>query len=423
MVASYGLVMHQEDSSRFDSKGSFQPQKRKGAVRVVDSVTFHIRSGHPFVYRESLGDKIVTEESGSLVDLVDANGYFLASGIYDKEGPIAVRIISRKPYVKLGPALFEERIRNAATLRKTFLPTKNLSAVRVFHGEGDFFPGFTVDKYDDFLLVHCFSDSLSAYINDFIKALALVWSPKGIYLQKRFRPQTGEGVQTLAELVWGNSAPAELTIQENELSFSVEVCAPFGTGLFLDLREGRKLIQSYAAGRKALNLFSYTGAISTYLAKGGASHIVSIDLSSKAHSRARKNLTLNHLSEDNHDFIVGDVFATLARFANEERTFDLLVVDPPSFSQTKGRAFSSQKDYAELLAQTLLVADKESYLFCISNTFKLSKDELVRSIGVAAVRSKRQVQILGETGLPQDFPIPAGFAEGNYLKCFMCRVL
>lgn len=402
---------------------SVQPKKRKGAIRVVESVTFHIRSGHPFVYRESLGEKVVSEENGSLVDLVDINGYFLASGIYDKEGPIAVRVISRRPYVKLDAPLLEERVKNAAILRKSLLSADNTSAVRVFHGEGDFFPGFTVDKYADFLLIHCFSESLSTYIKDFVQALVKIWSPKGIYLQKRFRPQTGDGVQTPTELVFGTHAPAELTVQENGLLFSVEVSAPFGTGLFLDLRSGRKLIKEHAAGRKALNLFSYTGAISTYLAQGGAAHITSVDLSSKAHSRARKNLSLNGILEDNHDFIVGDVFALLTRFANEEKRFDLLVVDPPSFSQTKGRTFSSQKDYAELLTQVLGVAEKESYLYCISNTFKLSKDELIRSIGAAAVRSKRQIQILSEVGLPADFPVPAGFSEGNYLKCLMCRVL
>jgi 23S rRNA (cytosine1962-C5)-methyltransferase len=200
------------------------------------------------------------------------------------------------------------------------------------------------------------------------------------------------------------------------------VTAPLGTGLFLDLREGRKSIAAHAAGRRLLNLFSYTGAFSLYGAKAGAREVVSVDLAPKAHARARRNLSANGLDESRHEFVAGDAFKVLAKMAERQRQFDLIVLDPPSFAQTKGRVFSVQKDYRELVEGCLLVAAPGALLAAVSNTLKISAEEIDRAIGDAAARARRQVRIVERRGLPPDFPVPAGFLEGHYLKFFLCAV-
>src|SRR5262249_19826483 len=139
--------------------------------------------------------------------------------------------------------------------------------------------------------------------------------PKAIYEQKRHKPQTGEGPREPAHLVRGSHAPVEVEVSEEGLKFIVDPTAPLGTGLFLDLREGRRLVEAHARGRRVLNLFSYTGAFSLYAARGGAKEVVSVDLSQKAHARARRNLSASGLPESGHEFIAGDAFKVLAKMA------------------------------------------------------------------------------------------------------------
>jgi 23S rRNA (cytosine1962-C5)-methyltransferase len=171
-----------------------------------------------------------------------------------------------------------------------------------------------------------------------------------------------------------------------------------------------------------LNLFSYTGAFSVYGAKAGAREVVSVDLAPKAHARARRNLSANKLDEAKHEFIAGDAFKVLFKMAERQRQFDLIVLDPPSFAQAKGKVFSVQKDYRELVEATLTVAAPGALLAAVSNTMKISAEEIDRAIGDAATRVGRQVRVVERRGLPVDFPVPAGFNEGNYLKFFLCAI-
>ena len=140
-----------------------------------------------------------------------------------------------------------------------------------------------------------------------------------------------------------------------------------------------------------LNLFSYTGAFSLLAARAGASEVVSVDLAAKVHGRARRNLQLNGLSEEGHEFITGDALTVLARMTERRRRFDLVVLDPPSFAQGKERVFVAQRDYAELVAASLCVLDPGGALACASNTAKLSLTDFDRVLGEGAGRAGRRL--------------------------------
>jgi 23S rRNA (cytosine1962-C5)-methyltransferase len=281
----------------------------------------------------------------------------------------------------------------------------------------------TVDRYGDFLVAHLYSSAIEPLRDKLYDALESVWKPRAIYEQRRFRPQAGDGPREPASLARGEVAPVELEVVEGGLRFIVDVTAPLGTGLFLDLRQGRQAVARHAAGKRLLNLFSYSGAFSVYGAKEGAREIVSVDVAPKAHARARRNLQANSLDESRHEFIAGDAFKVLAKMAERQRQFDLIVLDPPSFGQSKERGvFSVQKDYRELVEGCLAVAAPGALLAAVSNTLKISAEEIDRAIGDAAARARRQVRVVDRRGLPPDFPVPAGFLEGNYLKFFLCAV-
>ena len=151
-------------------------------------------------------------------------------------------------------AAFSRRVRAAAQLRAQLLPVKNeggttLDAYRVIHGEGDFLPGITVDRYGEFLVIHLYSAALEPHLPVLLDALADVYHPRGVYLQRRFRPLGGEGPREPAELVRGVAAPPEVEVREGELRFGIDVTSPLSTGLFLDLRLGRQAVAARSRGR------------------------------------------------------------------------------------------------------------------------------------------------------------------------------
>jgi 23S rRNA (cytosine1962-C5)-methyltransferase len=414
----------------------FEPRIRRGALRIPSDAAYRLRTGHPWVFRDTIGDRPVSSGPGEAIELLDPEGGFVARGLYDPDGPIAVRIVSRDPQETWDGGAILRRVRWAAELRARLLPATvgkaegpeatpapRLSAYRVLHGEGDFFPGVTVDRYNDYLVVHLYSAALEPQVEPLLDALTEVYKPRGIYLQRRFRPLAGEGPRDPAELVRGLVAPVELEVQEGSLRFAVDVTAPLSTGLFLDLRRGRQLVADHASGRRVLNLFSYTGALSVYAASGGAREVVSVDLAARAHARARRNLSLSGLGEAGHEFIAGDALAILARMSERRRRFDMVIIDPPAFAQSRDRSFSVQRDYRELVHGSLSVCDSGSLLCCVANANKFSLDEMMMAIVDAAGRARRSVRVVEQVGLPADFPIPAGFAEGNYLKVLLCAVV
>ena len=417
---------------RFVGFPSPEPRIRRGALRIPGDASSRLRAGHPWVFRDTLADRPVHAAPGEPLELLDPEGSFVARGLYDPDGPIAVRIVSRDPRETFDAAAIERRVRWAAELRAQTLPGKSasgaageaaLTAYRVLHGEGDYFPGVTVDRYADYLVVHLFSASLEPHLEPLLDALERVHTPRGIYVQRRFRPLAGEGPREPAELTRGSVAPVELEVQEGGLRFAVDVTAPLSTGLFLDLRRGRQVVAAHARGRRVLNLFSYTGALSIYAASGGSSEVVSVDLAARAHARARRNLLLSGLSERGHEFIAADALAVMARMSERRRRFDMVIVDPPAFAQSRDRAFSVQRDYRELVYASLLTCESGALLCCVANAARFSVEEMMTAIGDAAGRAHRGVRIIEQVGLPPDFPVPAGFSEGNYLKVLLCAVI
>lgn len=404
---------------------SGEPRVRRGTIRLPADVGWRLRAGHPWVFRDTLGGRPLRDAPGEVVELVTPEGDFVARGLYDPDGPIAVRVLTRDPNELIDEQALLNRVRSGERLRATLLPKQGLTAYRVIHGEGDFLPGVTVDRYADFLVVHLYTAAWEPHSKALLNALEAVHRPAAIYVQKRYRPLGGEGPKEPAELVRGTVAPIELEVQEGPLRIAVDVTAPLGTGLFPDLRLGRQSVTARAAGRRVLNLFSYTGALSLAAAAGRATEVVSVDLSPKAHARARRNLQLSGLSETGHEFITGDVMSVLARMAERKRRFDMIIIDPPAFAQGgagRGQTFSVARDYRELLAEALQLAEPGALVACASNAARLSLEDFLVEIGAGAARARRYLRVIEQLGLPPDFPVPGGFPEGNYLKFLTCFV-
>ena len=396
------------------------PIVRKNTVKLAPDVAGRVRAGHPWIYREALGPRPLAPESGTTIDLIDGEGEFVGRALYDADSTIALRVFVRKPDVAIDGRLVRERVRVAIALRKKVVDLDKLGCVRMINAESDGLPGIVVERYGDYLVAQLYTSAVAHLRDELYDALVAELAPKAIYEQRRYKSLGGEAPrQTAAELVRGDPAPVELEVKEDDLTFVVDVTAPLSTGLFADLREGRRAVRHWANGRRVLNLFSYTGAISVYAQAGGATEVCAIDVAAKAHARARRNFAASGFDPEQPEHVVGDVFKVLAKMRERNRTFDLVVVDPPAFASAAargGKPWSAMRDFAELVTAALDVTAPGGLLVAASSTHKMSADEFERALADGAMAAGTRLQIIDRRSLPPDFPTVPGFPEASYLK-------
>jgi len=391
---------------------------RQGIYRIPDDVARRIHLGHPWVYREVFGARKITEPTGSLVELVAGNRGFVARGYVDADHPVAVRVMSRRPDERVHPGsgAVAARFARAAQMRWQLLGTQRPTALRLFSGENEGLPGVSVDRYGEFVVVQWLSAGALPWRDELYEAIGAQMAPRGIYEQRRTRSLGGQFTPEPAVKVAGEEAPLEIIVEEGGCRFAVDVTAPLGVGFFPDMRLGRDAVARRAAERRVLNLFSYTGAFSVRAAKAGAAEVVAVDTAAKAHARARRNCELSGLDPNKMEIITADASKTLDRFADRQRSFDLVVCDPPTFSHGPSRPFSATADLGQLAGKAATVLAPGGLLAFATNAAKLSPADVDRAIAEGAAACGHDLRIIERCGLPADFPVNPGFPEGNYLK-------
>ncbi len=394
------------------------PIVRRNTVRLSPEITRRVRLGHPWVYKETLGNRMQQKQPGDVIELVDGDGDFVARGFLDGESAIGIRVMTRNPDQEIGPGLIAARVRSAVSLRTRLMDLDRFQATRIVNSESDGLPGIVVDRYADYLVVQLFTAAVGRFREALYDSLESTLEPRAIYEQRRYRSLGGDAPRQGAELVRGEPAPVDLEVQEGDLRFIVDVTAPLSTGLFSDLRLGRATVARWAKDRRMVNLFSYTGSISVYAAHGGATEVTAVDVSSKAHARARRNFAINGFDAEKPEHISGDAFKVLAKFAERGRMFDMVVIDPPAFASAtrQGKTWSAVKDYGELVCASLNVLERGGVFIAASTTHKLSLEEFEGALANGARRAKTSLRIVERTSLPVDFPTAPGFPEASYLK-------
>lgn len=304
-----------------------------------------------------------------------------------------------------------------ATLRTT--------AFRLVNEEGDGLPGLAVDVYGDHLVAQIYVSDVwdvpgrRDRMLDALEDLGFA----GVYLKLRPK-QANVLVDTRREdvaprlPVRGAAAPDELVVREEEVAYGARLGDGLSTGIFLDQRHNRRLVRESARGARVANLFSYTCAFSVAAALGGARTTVSVDASLAALERGRAGFALAGVTLGrDHVFVAEDVFAWLARTAKKGELFDLVIVDPPSYSSTKKRRFVSESDYGELVALAAAITAPGGRILACSNHRALGRAKLRRMIHEGARAATREVVQLKDLPEAADFPPPAG--REAHMKSFL----
>lgn len=379
------------------------------AARAIDA-------GHPWVFRSGVQRVPETGQAGDIVPVVDEEGRPLGAAVLEGDSSIAARMVSRDPEFRWSASEIRSRIEAALAHRERHLTADTTTARRLIHAEADGFPGLAVDRYGDYLVVYLYARSAEAIEARLVDALMEMVEPRGIYVQDRTRPVTAEDKRPAARLAKGAATPPEVMAIEDGLSFVVDPSAPVSPGLFLDLREGRRLAERSVAGKHVLNLFSFTGAFGVRAVRAGAGSVTQVDSAPRSHARCRQNLAASQLDPEAIEALNGDAFKFLERFRQRGRTFDYVVVDPPPFSSVKGSTFSAMQDWSVLMEAIASVVAPAGHVLAVSNATRVSDDELLGAIGQGVRNAGRRASLVHELGLPPDFPVIPAFPEGRYLR-------
>jgi 23S rRNA (cytosine1962-C5)-methyltransferase len=372
-----------------------------------------IGAGHPWVYRDHV-PKSFRAPTGAWVRI--QCGPLSAVALWDADSPLALRIFSRDRVPD--PEWVEGRVRDALALRRAVGVIGAASAYRWIGGEGDCIPGIFVDRYAAFAVITADGAAVARIVPWVAEALARTGELAGV-LEKRRRGEGEERVVTL----WGRPPPRDLLIEENGLRFRANLYEGQKTGLFLDQRDNRSTVERLAGGRSVLNLFGYTGAFSVYAARGGATHVTTVDIAEGAVAAARDNFALNGFDPDAYDFFAEDVFDYLRGAAQRRERFDLVVCDPPSFARSRAHRDRALKAYTRLHAAALAVTAPRGLYAASSCTTQVGPDAFRGTLADGARKARRALQIVHDAGHAPDHPVLAGHPEGRYLKFMVALAL
>lgn len=350
------------------------------------------------------------------VEVQGQEGNFLGTAYLSQQNKGLGWFVS-KDKVAFNQAFFETLFRKAKEKRSAYYQDDLTTTYRLFNQEGDGFGGLTVDLYGNYAVFSWYNSYVYQIRQTISEAFIQVFPEVlGAYEKIRFK-----GLDYESAHVYGQEAPDFFTVLENGVLYQVFMNDGLMTGIFLDQHEVRgSLVDGLAMGKSLLNMFSYTAAFSVAAAMGGASQTTSVDLAKRSRELSQAHFQANGLSTDEHRFIVMDVFEYFKYAKRKDLTYDVIVLDPPSFARNKKQTFSVAKDYHKLISQSLEILNPGGIIIASTNAANVSRQKFTEQIdkGFAG----RSYQILNKYGLPADFAYNKKDESSNYLKVISMKV-
>jgi len=388
-------------------------------VTLPDGADVSLRSGAPVLPLDGLAAASGCEP-GRPVRLLDPHGEPVASGIADPENGV-IQVLSLEAVRAFDANFFGERVARALRLRQATGLAPTETSYRLVNAEGDALPGFSVDRFGEYAVVCAPSRPLLPFARLLAQAtLAAVDEPRlrGAVIKVR-----GKDAQDRSNKdgIVGEAPPEKYIAHELGVPYEVHLLGALNVGLFPDMREQRRNIARFVSGRRVLNTFAYTGALSLAAARAGAASVTSVDLSSGVLSWARENFRLSGFAAGDARFCfeVSDVRRFMDKEAERGSQYDTVIMDPPTVSAARASQWSMKRDYPKLIAlATRLLPPGGGILWISANTRR--GPSVLRHIEQGIRLSGRRGAVLEVGGLPPDFPTPPGWAEARYLE--ICQV-
>ena len=368
---------------------------------------------HPWIFSGAVHHTEGELQEGDIVTVLTIDGEFVAVGHW-QIGSIAVRVLSflDEP---IDRHFWEERLRVALSVRVRIrvADCQDNNTFRLVHGEGDNLPGLIIDMYGPVAVMQAHSVGMHVCRQDIAAALLSVMGDhlKAIYYKSETTLPFKASLGQENGFLFGESK--EDVALENGLKFHIDWQKGQKTGFFVDQRDNRSLVEQYSKDRSVLNMFCYTGGFSVYSMRGGAKVVHSVDSSAKAVELVNANMEINFPGDTRHAAFVEDAFKYLEQM---ERTYDLIILDPPAFAKHKDALKNALRGYTKLNAKAFEKILPGGILFTFSCSQAVNKDQFRTAVFTAAAISHRRVRILHQLHQPADHPINIYHPEGEYLK-------
>lgn len=378
---------------------------------------FSILRGHPWAFAEAF--KAIPEglKTGDIAEVYSHKNALLGMGYVDVESKILVRMVPVNPGEDFEKGV-ARLVKQAVAHRKEFFnePEKT-NAYRVINGEGDGLPGLIVDYYAGAVSLQIYSLGLQPFMDIVCKALReALGNVRWIYQRNQIRLAKSES----AKLVFGKNLPEKIEFKENGLKFSTDLINGQKTGFFLDQRENRHLIRSIAKGKTLLNVCGYTGAFTVAAIAGGCKSSVTVDIAKPALVEAEQNLRLNNFFNSNHKLVTADMYDYLAQC--KEKSFDIVVLDPPSMAKNKRDVEKAIRAYKKLNMAGVKMVKAGGFLYTASCTSQVTRKEFLDAVREGIAAAGRRAIVVRETFHTYDHPTSLAHPEDPYLKGILLRI-
>ena len=374
-----------------------------------------IKRRHPWIFSGGIIDHEGCED-GDIVKVMTRKGEFLALG-YFQNGSIMVRVLSFAEE-RIDDNFWSQKIQEAQALRKNInLPSGHTDAYRLVHGEGDGLSGLIVDIYADVAVIQCHTIGMHQRREDIARALDEYLELDSIYVKSGKTLPRDYAVEQSDYFIKGSKS--EIVIKEHDCQFIINVVSGQKTGFFLDQRENRQLLKSFAKDKSILNLFSYSGGFSIYGLKGEASSVVSVDVSAKAIELCDRNVALTEY-QTNHESLTVDVNSYLVEIPKD--TYDIIVVDPPAFAKSVRKKHNAIQAYKRVNAAAIRKVKSGGLIFSFSCSQVIDSALFYHTITAASIEAGRPCQVLHHLSQGPDHPVSIFHPEGKYLKGLVMKV-
>lgn len=392
-------------------------------LRLNRDLTRAVKRGHPWVFADALR-ALPTAAPGTPAILLDnKKGREIARGYYDPDSPLAFRVCTPEAGVRLDDNWAEAQMMQAINLRRSIFDAQT-TGFRLFNGEGDGLPGLVCDVYGDTAVIKLDGEGPSGFYDapGIARRVADALSLKAVYQRQERRRQQDQSGEKGRALV-GKTPAAPVEFLENGLRFTADVVNGQKTGFFLDQRDNRQQIGQFSQSRRVLNVFGYTGGFSIYAGAGHADHVTTVDLAAPAIEVARQHWQLNNLPPDQHTAVTDDAFAFLEQAARKKRTWDLVILDPPSFAPSKSLVKKGLASYRKMIAAGAQVTTPGELLAVASCSSHITLEAFLAVCEEGISEARRRGVALSIHGQPADHPAPLVLPEFRYLKFALFRLV
>ena len=383
-------------------------------IRIKEGKDRALLRRHPWVFESAIAKG--GADAGETVRVESTQGEFLAWAAYSPQSKIRARVWSFDEKQRIDAAFFAQRIAAAVRARARFDICSN--GLRLVHGEADGLPGLIVDRYGDTLVAQFLSAGAERWKSVLVDALLAETGLTRLYERSDASARGLEGLPEATGWLRGDG-PVQLVLQEHDWQLGLDIAQGHKTGFYLDQRDSRKRFADYTQRlrfQRVLNCYCYTGGFSVAALAGGAAHVTSIDSSGPALAQARANVTLNGFDPARCEFLDADVNASLRRFAQEGRTFDAIVLDPPKFAPTVAHAERAARAYKDINRLAFKILEPGGVLFTYSCSGGISADLFHKIVASAGTDADVDGYIHERMGGAPDHPMTIAFPEGEYLK-------